>query len=464
MKFYTTEKLGPKQSLTPEGFLLCEDVPIARTGTMIYGPGETPIDVGPDGIAKIEREPEQVFRPETIASINGKPVVDEHPEKDVDPENWRQLAVGVGINPRRGAGAMDDLLIADLLITDKDIIPLVRDGKREISLGYDADYEEIAPGRGRQKNILVNHIALVESGRCGPRCAIGDHAAPITVKENQMTLRERIKNAFKQKDEGALTAVLDELPEEEKEKDGVTLHTHVHVHDDDMRDDKKKGRDAEKEDEEEEEKEEKKKTTDARLKKVEDDVKSMKDDVKAIKDRVMKDADEEEEEEEKEKKDKAKDNEKIEGSLEEEAPPGTGDRARKAHDSAYLEDSFQETVALAEVIAPGVGIPTFDMKAEPKKTYDAICKFRRSVLDLAYGQPETRVFMDEVLGGHELSALPCGKVRDVFRSVGAFKKRANNDQHRGGSLDASSWSSGTFGSIRTPADLNKRMSEIYSKQ
>ena len=39
--------------------------------------------------------------------------------------------------------------------------------------------------------------------------------------------------------------------------------------------------------------------------------------------------------------------EAILGELEYEAPPGTGDKARAAKDSAYLEDSFQDAVAKA---------------------------------------------------------------------------------------------------------------------
>ena len=52
---HTTGALGLKQALTPEGFLLCEDVPLARPGEMIYGPDETPIEAGPDGITHITR-------------------------------------------------------------------------------------------------------------------------------------------------------------------------------------------------------------------------------------------------------------------------------------------------------------------------------------------------------------------------------------------------------------------------
>jgi hypothetical protein len=54
--FYAPEKIGDKQSLTPDGFLLCEAVPVARVGMQIYGPDETPIPVGPDGITRIHRE------------------------------------------------------------------------------------------------------------------------------------------------------------------------------------------------------------------------------------------------------------------------------------------------------------------------------------------------------------------------------------------------------------------------
>lgn len=178
MRFFTTERLGPKQSLTPEGFLLCEDVPLSRTGVQVYGPGEVPITPAADGTIRVVREPEQVFRPETLASGNGKPVTIDHPPVDVTPDNWRELAMGYLISPRRGPGAFDDLTLGDLMITCPDTIKRVRARElNEISLGYDADYEEIAPGQGRQTNILINHCALLEPGgsRCGPRCSIGDH-------------------------------------------------------------------------------------------------------------------------------------------------------------------------------------------------------------------------------------------------------------------------------------------------
>lgn len=180
-RFFTTHPLGPKQSLSPDGYLVCQDVPIARTGIQEYRRGEVPphIETSPDGVVYVERPEAEVFRPETIASFEGKPVVVDHPGEDVVPANHARLAVGTALNVRRGTGAEDDLLLADLLITRPDAIDaIVNDRLREVSCGYDAEYESVAPGRARQTNIVGNHIALVRNGRCGSRCAIGDALPP----------------------------------------------------------------------------------------------------------------------------------------------------------------------------------------------------------------------------------------------------------------------------------------------
>ena len=174
MRFYTTSDLGPLRSYTPDGFLVCRDAVLARCGTQAYGPGETPIA---GDFVSIERHPEDVFEPEAIASANGKPVVNDHPMDawgnriDVTPHNWRDLVVGVCQNPRRST---DDFLVADLVIYDAGAIQLINNGKRQLSCGYDAEYENLGPNRGRQRAIRINHVALVDQARCGPLCSIGD--------------------------------------------------------------------------------------------------------------------------------------------------------------------------------------------------------------------------------------------------------------------------------------------------
>ena len=174
-QWFTSSRLSDHQELTPEGFLLCRDVPIARCGTQLYRNAEIPqLEADDAGWIIIDREPSEVFKAESIASFTGKPIVNDHPFDIVTPDNYAELAIGHVQNVRRGTNTDHDLLIADLLFTTKRGINLVRGGKRALSVGYDAAYAQVAKGRGRQSGIVANHVALVDEGRCGARCTILD--------------------------------------------------------------------------------------------------------------------------------------------------------------------------------------------------------------------------------------------------------------------------------------------------
>ena len=218
-RFYVTEKLGAKRSTTPEGFLICHDVPIARTGPQLYSSQEIPIEPGPDGLVRVERSPEEVFRDDTIASFEGKAVTVEHPNEFVNPDNWQQLAVGTVQNVRRGTGIEDDLLIADLVITDARAIEYVNKAMPEVSAGYEATYEQKEPGRGVQRDIVGNHVALVERGRAGPRCSIQDEDTNMTKR----TFWDRIMTAVKAQDAEAVKAELAEANSGDAVKTGDAL-------------------------------------------------------------------------------------------------------------------------------------------------------------------------------------------------------------------------------------------------
>jgi len=174
--FYTTEKLSEHIEETPEGFLVCYDVPIARIGQYVYKSNEVPIEADSSGLVKIQRDEDEVFAETALQSFSGKPITINHPDEFVTPENWKTLAHGHLQNVRRGEGEKSDLAIADLLITTEDAIKLIKAGLREVSCGYDAEYEQLKPGLGKQKNITGNHVALVVKGRAGSRCAIMDTA------------------------------------------------------------------------------------------------------------------------------------------------------------------------------------------------------------------------------------------------------------------------------------------------
>lgn len=174
-RYYTPTQISENITETPEGFLVCRGVPLTRTGALVYSEDETHLKGDARGLVTMYRTPEEVFHADTIASFEGKPVTIDHPDVNVDPSNWAKLAKGVTQNVRRGEGDDSDKLVADLLITDADTIALVKNGLREVSCGYEAEYTQTVDGEGVQTGIIGNHVALVERGRAGPTCAIHDH-------------------------------------------------------------------------------------------------------------------------------------------------------------------------------------------------------------------------------------------------------------------------------------------------
>ena len=186
----------------PEGYLICLNVPVARSGTQQYLPEElglenSQISGGHEtnlpqlsgtsqpptchsersrgiSLITVKRPSSEVFSPATIASFEGMPVTNDHPPDGVDIDNIHFLQMGHAHNIRRGTGDESDLLLADLIITDPHLIDLILAGKREISCGYTYELCE-ENGQYIQRRIRGNHIAVVDAGRAGPRVSIKDH-------------------------------------------------------------------------------------------------------------------------------------------------------------------------------------------------------------------------------------------------------------------------------------------------
>lgn len=173
MHYYGTRLSENISRREPEGYLLCLNVPVARTGTQEYLPEELGLPGG-GTLVPVYRPETEVFSPETIASFEGMPVTNDHPPEGVDVSNIRALQKGHAHNIRRGSGEESDLLLADLIITDPKLIDLVLSGKREISCGYTYELCE-ENGQYIQRKIRGNHVAVVDSGRAGPRVSIKDN-------------------------------------------------------------------------------------------------------------------------------------------------------------------------------------------------------------------------------------------------------------------------------------------------
>lgn len=217
--YHAPRQLGKTRRQTPEGYLLCEGVPIARTGTYLYyeadfydeATNSHPLKGNQAGEIWVTRSPEEVFSPEAIASFNGKSVTIDHPDGFVSPDSWKTLTVGTVNNPRRGEGIEDDLLLADLLITDKKAIELVNKDFPDVSSGYDADYVQEGPGRASQRNIRGNHTAILPDGargRAGNRCSFRD-STDTPIGTLMSSVRKALEKLFQTRDAASLTAFLD---------------------------------------------------------------------------------------------------------------------------------------------------------------------------------------------------------------------------------------------------------------
>lgn len=165
MKILISEKLSPHKYKTPEGYLICVDAVLARTGKQTYKRCEIFNDDSEEEI-EVDRKPEEVFSEATLASFENKPVTLEHPNEDVNSGNFKDYAVGFVRDVKRGVVDGQDVILGTLVIQDEEVINEIENGEHtELSCGYDADIKD--EKNPQQRNIRGNHVALCECGRAG---------------------------------------------------------------------------------------------------------------------------------------------------------------------------------------------------------------------------------------------------------------------------------------------------------
>ena len=168
MKVLINERLSEHKYKTPEGYLICVDAILARTGKQEYRRAEVFGDSckDSDDVIQIDRKEEEVFSPQTLASFENKPITVEHPDVDVNSDNYKDYAVGFVRDVKRGVADGQDVILGTLVITDRQTIEEIEDGEHtDLSCGYDCDIvDEENP---QQRNIRGNHVALCQQGRAG---------------------------------------------------------------------------------------------------------------------------------------------------------------------------------------------------------------------------------------------------------------------------------------------------------
>jgi len=224
---YYASRISPNQFETPtEGYRICRSVRICRTGYQDYlgtelkkHPSYDPAwNLEDDRTYKVFRPLDEVTSPATIASFDGKSIVDEHPPAHMAPgslvtiDNERDLTCGhmqnVRVGPALGTGEVP--LIADLHVKDGDLIDKIDAGIRDVSCGYTYILKRLANGPFIQTNIRGNHIAVVPKGRAGTDISIQDSSATDSASFEAPHIEELIE------DEDVEALHKDKDPAEEK--------------------------------------------------------------------------------------------------------------------------------------------------------------------------------------------------------------------------------------------------------
>lgn len=162
-----------------------------RTGVQLYAGSE----VGrPEmRVVRVMRPADEVFSVDSLQSFSHAPVTLDHPSEPVTSDNWSKLAVG---EVSTAATKDGEWIALPLILKDAAAIAAVESGKRELSAGYTCELEFVdhEDYDAIQKNIRINHLAVVDRARAGSDARIGDSwgTSPIHTTDTEtkrMTMR-----------------------------------------------------------------------------------------------------------------------------------------------------------------------------------------------------------------------------------------------------------------------------------
>lgn len=193
VKLFDSLTLDKDARICADGSLVAE-VFAARTGIQVYGGRE----VDPSNerglfdkqAVNIYRPEDEVFKRDSLATFAAAPVTVNHPSQAVTADNWKDLGVGEinGDVVRDG-----DKVRVPLIVRDSAAVLAARTTHKQLSMGYTCDLDftaGIAPDGTAydaiQRNIRINHIALVPAGRAGPDIRITDYS-PLENKVSKIT-------------------------------------------------------------------------------------------------------------------------------------------------------------------------------------------------------------------------------------------------------------------------------------
>lgn len=134
-------------------------------------------------------------------------------------------------------------------------------------------------------------------------------------------------------------------------------------------------------------------------------------------------------------------------------------------DSFNMETLWQDAMAKAEIIVPGIRVPTFDGRVSTEITTRRLCAFRRQTLDAALDREDTKQLVADLVdvnSHQQIRHLSCDTTRMAFNVIaGALGAQRNNAMVRSSVGD--SRGSGQKQTTGTPsiAEIQRRNKEAW---
>lgn len=160
------------------GWWIIKDNPLSKVGIYPYLGKQIDDSLEPNKVYRVFRPAEELLNKETVKSFNLVPLVNDHEMlgKDFSPAEEKGID-GIIYNPRV---AHENMLIGNIKIYSEKMMKDIKNGKKELSMGYTCTYD-LTPGDwdGQhydvvQRNLRGNHVALVDRGRMGSEVRVYD--------------------------------------------------------------------------------------------------------------------------------------------------------------------------------------------------------------------------------------------------------------------------------------------------
>ena len=187
------------------GFLHVKNCHCTKVQIAQYLGSEISNDLIPDKVYNVFRPEEELNKADTIQSLNGVPLQLEHHDDTAEkPAQYTRIGA-------TGTDAVFEYpyLSNSLHFFNQKAIDLIESGEKcELSIGYDCEIHkesgefEGVPYDFVQRNIKIQHVALVECGRAG---------ADVKVSDSKEIILNSEKNEVKQMDKEKLLQLINEL-------------------------------------------------------------------------------------------------------------------------------------------------------------------------------------------------------------------------------------------------------------